>query len=105
MVKGKIEVTRINNPAFRLKCFKKRRLGILKKAMQLELITGCTVKLQIINNEDNSLINYGFISQNIDCGSFNQFAKMSNNDYDFLTSIETQIHKYGHLNEEDEIQT
>ena len=67
MVKGKIEVTRIANPDSRLKCFKKRRLGIIKKAMQLELMTGCTINLQIINNEDNSLFSYGSISDVPDC--------------------------------------
>ena len=76
-------------------------MGIIKKAMQLELITGCSVHLQVINKEDSSLISYGQISEGITCDGFDQYAKFSRDHYDFFSKIENQIQKYGHLNEND----
>ena len=38
--------------------FKKRRIGLLKKAMQLSLISGCEFQLKIFWQEDGSLVEY-----------------------------------------------
>jgi hypothetical protein len=38
--------------------FKKRRLGLLKKAMQLSVLTDAKIVLKIYNPEDKSLIEY-----------------------------------------------
>ena len=38
--------------------FKKRRLGVLKKGMELSLLTNAIVMLKIFDEEDNSLIEY-----------------------------------------------
>ena len=88
MVRGKIQTEYIQDPKTRSKCFKKRRMGILKKAMQLELITGCSVHLQVINKEDSSLISYGQISEGIRSDGFDQYAKFSRDHYDFFSKIE-----------------
>ena len=38
--------------------FKKRRLGLLKKAMQLSVFTDAKIELEIYNPEDKSFIEY-----------------------------------------------
>ena len=38
--------------------FKKRRTGLLKKAMQLSTLAGCDVSLSVFWKEDDSLLEY-----------------------------------------------
>ena len=38
--------------------FKKRRIGLIKKAMQLSLLADCEVSLKIFWKEDGSLLEY-----------------------------------------------
>ena len=38
--------------------FKKRRICVIKKAMQLSLMSGCEISLSIFWKEDGSLIDY-----------------------------------------------
>ena len=38
--------------------FKKRRIGLLKKAMQLSLISDCEIEMKVFWKEDNSVIEY-----------------------------------------------
>ena len=102
MVKGKIQAELIQDARVRLKCFKKRRMGILKKAMQLELITGCHVQIKIFNEQDESCLVYGSDQKSLKerpVESCEQYVKFTQNDYSYLCDIENQIQKYGHLND------
>ena len=38
--------------------YKKRRIGLLKKAMQLSLLSDCEIQLKIFWKEDGSLLEY-----------------------------------------------
>tara|TARA_B110000285_G_C15070412_1_gene587589 strand:+ start:189 stop:413 length:225 start_codon:yes stop_codon:yes gene_type:complete len=38
--------------------FKKRRIGIIKKAIQLSKLTGAVLQLKVYNEEDGSLIEF-----------------------------------------------
>ena len=39
-------------------CFKKRRIALIKKAMQLSQLTDCEITLQVFWKEDGSLLEY-----------------------------------------------
>ena len=58
MGRKKIEIERIDDERVRRVCFKKRRIGICKKAMQLSKLTGCKISMKIWNQEDCSLMEY-----------------------------------------------
>lgn len=54
----KLQLKEIKDNRLRKITFKKRRLGIVKKAIQLSLLTGSIVELKIFNKSDNSLIEF-----------------------------------------------
>lgn len=58
MGRKKIEIQPIDDERVRRVCFKKRRIGLFKKAIQLSKLTGCKISLRIWNDEDNSLMEY-----------------------------------------------
>ena len=58
MGRGVREATLIADDHSRRLTFKKRRVGLLKKAMQLSLISGCEIQLKIFWKEDSSLVEY-----------------------------------------------
>jgi hypothetical protein len=58
MRRGKTEAEYVNNPNERCLTFMKRRICLIKKAMQLSLISGCDVSLKIFLKEDETLIEY-----------------------------------------------
>jgi hypothetical protein len=39
-------------------CFRKRRIGAIKKLMELSQLTGCEVDLKIYSKEESSLLEY-----------------------------------------------
>jgi hypothetical protein len=56
---GKREnIDKIGNARERKVTFKKRRIGFIKKAIQLSELTGAIIQLKIFNEEDGSLIEY-----------------------------------------------
>jgi len=58
MGRKKIEIIRIDDERTRRVTFKKRRLGLLKKAIQLSTLTDAVIELKIYQEEDQSLIEY-----------------------------------------------
>ena len=48
----------ISDDTKRNKAFKIRRVGLLKKSMQLSLQCRCKIQIKIWNNDDNSLLEY-----------------------------------------------
>ena len=93
MGRNKIEIEYILNQKQRKTCFKKRRLAVVKKAMELSKLSGCQVAVQIYCEEDNSLVNYfsqaenkipSYKSENV-CNYIN----FSNFDYNELLEIES----------------
>ena len=63
MGRKKIEFTHLEDSRNRRICFKKRRFGLLKKAMQLAALSNCQIELTVYNKEDLSLMEY-FSSKN-----------------------------------------
>ena len=55
-VKRKLELT--ENKFKRRITFKKGRINLLKKAMELKTITGCSIFMQVFSKDDGSLIEY-----------------------------------------------
>jgi hypothetical protein len=56
MGRKKIQIEEIIDERNRRVCFKKRRMGLLKKAIQLSKLTNCWISMKIFNPEDGSLI-------------------------------------------------
>jgi hypothetical protein len=56
MGRKKIEIENILDDRNRRVCFKKRRMGLLKKAIQLSKLTKCWIHMKVYNPEDCSLI-------------------------------------------------
>lgn len=64
MGRRKIEFELVKDERGRKVCFKNRRIGLIKKAIQLSNLTKCTIELRIYNKEDKSLVEYFSESQN-----------------------------------------
>lgn len=58
MGRGVRESELISDEHQRRLTYKKRRIGLLKKAMQLSLLSDCEIQLKIFWKEDGSLIEY-----------------------------------------------
>ena len=58
MGRKKIEMKRVDNEKTRRVTFKKRRIGVIKKAMELSMLTGAAVMIKVYNEEDNSFVEY-----------------------------------------------
>ena len=58
MAKGNIPIEKIEDSKARMICFKKRRLNLVKKCMQLSFMTDCHIQIKIVNEVDKSLIQY-----------------------------------------------
>lgn len=58
MGRKSITFAKIDDVRIRRVCFKKRRIGLMKKAIQLSTLSGCEVELKIYNPEDKSLLHY-----------------------------------------------
>ena len=65
MGRKKIEIKRIENNKMRRVTFRKRREGLLKKAIELSLLTGAKIYLKIYHERDKSLIEYSSDSKPI----------------------------------------
>lgn len=58
MGRRKINIEYIENEKDRKISFKKRRFGLLKKAMELQALSNCHIEINIHWTEDNSLVKY-----------------------------------------------
>jgi hypothetical protein len=58
MGRRKLKIESIDDHKVRRVMFKKRRVGLLKKAMQLSKLTNCMIELRIYQPDDSSLVEY-----------------------------------------------
>jgi len=65
MGKKSILIEQIADERIRRVCFKKRRIGLIKKAIQLSKLSGCELEMKIYNPEDQSLLHY--VSESSHC--------------------------------------
>ena len=104
MGRKKIQIAKISDERDRRVTFKKRRIGLLKKAIQLSTLTDCQIVLKVFNREDNSFIEYysndakelegiAKTSPNV-----HQYSKFSNAHYDLVSRVEERVTKHGHPN-------
>ena len=62
MGRRKIEIQAIKDERVRRVTFKKRRIGLLKKAVQLSLLTNVVVEMKVYNKENGELSFKDFIT-------------------------------------------
>ena len=97
MGRNKIAFDLIQDDKIRRVCLKKRRIGLLKKAIQLSKLTGCDIQMKVFSSEDNSLIEY--YSQTNSESEFDKnkptqvssYMKVYNKDYDNIESFESNM--------------
>ena len=104
MGRRKIQIESIADERIRRVTFKKRRIGLLKKAIQLSKLTNAVVELKVYQEEDQSLIEYYSKSEN-DFKAINktsekvyEFSRFTNRHYDLVANLEEKVTKHGHLN-------
>lgn len=104
MGRKKIEIEKINDDRIRRVTFKKRRIGLLKKAIQLSKLTDAKVMLKVYNNEDESLIEYFSQNENefqdLHKGSEQvfEYSKFFNRHYNLVARIEEKVTSHGNAN-------
>ena len=101
MGRKKIKIEKIVEDRIRRMTFKKRRIGLLKKAIQLSKLTGAKIVLKVYNQEDNSLIEYYSQSENefdeinSHNGSIQEFSRFYDKNFDLITRLEENMTKHG----------
>ena len=89
MGRKSIKMELISNEKERRNCFRKRRINVVKKLMQLCQLTGCKVDLKIYSQEENSLLAYASDSS-IDTPTFlDSYLKIQNKD---ISSSKGKLH-------------
>ena len=90
------------------KAFKKRRNGLIKKAMQLSILCDANVCLSIFNKNDFSMVQYSSDGRNFpekDLIRFDEdiheYVQLTNNNYENMEQIDVRVLKQGHINQED----
>ena len=104
MGRRKINIENIVDERIRRVTFKKRRIGLLKKAIQLSKLTNAIVQLKVYQPEDQSLIEYYSHSEkdfaNVQKNSEHvyEYSKFFNKHYNLVANLEEKVTKHGHLN-------
>lgn len=84
--------------------FKKRRIGLIKKSMQLSKLSGALVQLKIYNPKDQSLIEYhssnaehdfNFNHLSREAREVSDYARFDNSHYDIINEIDERVTKHG----------
>jgi hypothetical protein len=92
MGRKKISIQEIQDDRVRRVTFKKRRLGLLKKAMQLSKLTNAKISLKVFNREDNSLVEYCssdcYELDKISCRQVDEFASFTDDHFSLIEAIE-----------------
>ena len=82
--------------------FKKRRIGIIKKAIQLSKLTGAVVEIKIYNKEDGSLVELASESQyqlqdiERESKDVKQYCRFDSSHFPIVQNIEQNVTKHGH---------
>lgn len=101
MGRKKIAIQEIWNERIRRVTFKKRRIGLFKKAIELSKLTGAYVQVKVFYDQDNSLIEYfshsedNFAGIQRNCSEVTEYAKFFNEHYELVSQIEQKVTKHG----------
>ena len=104
MGRKKIEIERIKDDRIRRVTFKKRRIGLLKKAIQLSKLTDAKIILKVYHSEDESLIEYhshdetDFDGLRKTSKNVQEYSKFFNRHYNLVAQLEEKVTKHGHPN-------
>ena len=107
MGRKKVSISYIEDEKERRTTLKKRRMGVLKKAMQLSILCGSVVQVKVFSPDDYSLLEYNseqaHIAGHTDklTDDVHEFVGLSNKNYPDLEELDTKIAKSGHANHED----
>jgi hypothetical protein len=102
MGRKKIEIERIVDERIRRVTFKKRRIGLLKKAIQLSKLTEAKVMLKVYHEEDDSLIEYyshteqDFDHLNKQSSDVQLYSKFFNKHYKLVARLDEKVTRHGH---------
>lgn len=105
MGRKKIEIEPIIDDRVRRVCFKKRRIGLFKKALQLSKLTNCTIEMKVYNQEDNSLVEYysesvdGLDEMKPETKYVTEFSRFYNRNYEIVANLEEKLTKNSGLNQ------
>lgn len=58
MGRKKIAIQKIQDQRLRIVTLNKRKKGLIKKAMEISLLTGVKIDLKIVNEEDTRIVQY-----------------------------------------------
>ena len=88
----------IENSRSRRYTFKKRRIGVLKKCMELSVLSDCDVELKIYFKEDKSLLEYRSSNNEIpNLSNIDEYALFQNKDFDLCMQAENLTVKSGNM--------
>jgi len=96
MGRRKLDMMSIGNEKDKKVTMKKRRTGLLKKAMELSKLTGARIHLKVFTPQDKFL--YEFVSKKNDpilkmnksCSEVKSYAKFNNDNYSSNLKIHDQ---------------
>ena len=98
MGKKIITFQRIEDEKDRRVCFKKRRIGLVKKAIQLSKLSDCQIEIKVYNPEGDTLLFYKS-SDDHDLhqmsSSLNEYLKVTNKNEELINSLENSITSHG----------
>lgn len=102
MGRKKIEFESIEDERIRRVTFKKRRIGLIKKAIQMSNLTNTLIYMKIYCPEDRSLVEYRCTPEmNLEnihesAAEVEDVSKIYNSHYDMITKFEQRVDKTGH---------
>ena len=102
MGRKKIEFESIEDERIRRVTFKKRRVGLIKKAIQMANLTNTLIYMKIYCPEDQSLVEYKCTpDMNLDSvcensANVRDTSKIYNSHYNMITNFEQRVDKTGH---------
>ena len=81
MGRNKITIERITNDRNRIATFNKRRVGLIKKAMELSILCGCDISMIIFGIQgNNTVIKYNSVSGDLSNFSKEYHLELTNED-------------------------
>lgn len=104
MGRKKLQIENVDDERVRRVMFKKRRVGLLKKAMQLSKLTNAMVDLRIYQPDDGSLVEYissegnDFSSLKSNSKNVLEYSKLENKHYRLIINLEQRVNNYRNHN-------
>ena len=101
MKQQKLSIKEIKDERAKKITFKKRRIGIVKKAIQLSKLTGALVELKIYNKKDNSLVEFytntedDFDGITKNSNKIEEYVKFYSKHDDLITNIHEHVTQHG----------